>query len=204
MFKQVLTVLLGMFISVAAFSAEAAENKFQALEYFHSPWLGISFFQDGHKVDMVSVDPLKKEYDRIKVKLAAKPFEIEIPIRSENDRVQICLWRNEDIFNDVVIKSSVDGGSVFSSRQALSGPVFSPPEMFITNTAHNLYADFRLTKKSLFYNSIPVSMFSFPSDKGRRYHLSKQDGPLYMVVFMNLDMDGLIEREELEFFILDF
>ncbi|NDV25283.1 hypothetical protein [Desulfovibrio sp. JC010] len=196
-------LLLGLSFILMTHPASAAD-KFQAEEYFHSPWLGLSFFQDGQKVDMVSVDPQRKEYDRIRVKLDAKPFEIQVPIRSNNDRVRICVWNSDEIFNEIAIKTPVDGGSVFGHGQALPGPVFSPPELFITNSKHNLYSNWRLTRYSRFYTRIPVSMFSYPQDKGKRYHISKQDGPMYMVVFMNLDMDGLVEREELEFFILDF
>lgn len=182
----------------------AGVNKFRGDEYFHSPWLGISFFQDGEKVDMVSVDPFKKEYDRIKVKMAAKPFEIQIPIRTENDRVRICLWKNDSIFSEVALKSVIENSSVFSSMAALEAPVFSSPEMFISNINHNFYSGERLTSYSLFYNRIPISMFSFPQNKSKRYHLSKQKDSLYMVVFMDLDMDGLFEREEVEYFILEF
>ncbi|GEM_PF-6972034 len=194
--------ILMVFSSLATGVADA--KKFRGDEYFHSPWLGISFYQDGEKVDMVSVDPLRKEYDRIKVKMEAKPFEIQIPIRTGNDRVRICVWRNDSIFSEVSLKSAIENSSVFSSMAALEAPVFSPPELFISNVKHNFYSGERLNSYSLFYNRIPVSMFSFPQDKSKRYHLSKQKGTLYMVVFMDLDMDGLFEREEVEYFILEF
>lgn len=199
------SLLLFVFMSgCGVTSAHADTDKFKAEEYFHSPWLGISFYQDGEKVDMVSIDPLKRKYDRIKVKLEAEPFEIRIPVRTENDRVRICVWTDDSIFTEAAIKNRVESDTVFSSSAAVDGPVFSPPELYVSNTQHNSYYNERLEKISLFQNRISVSMISFPHDNSRRYHLSKQKGPLYMVVFMDLDMDGLLEREELEYFVLDF
>ncbi len=197
----ILTLVAGG-ISIYVFvtgEPQLLNREFKGEEYFHSPWLGIEIFQGDEKVEMVSQGSYA--YRRINARMTANPFMIRIPKRTEDDVVQICVWKNDSIFQAARKGLKTEEIPFFTPGTGIAGAVFSIPELYISNESHNYFRNERLEIYSESQHSISVSKFI---QKRNEYHISKQKEPLYMVIFMDLNNNSILEHQESEYFVLDF
>lgn len=178
---------------------DSPKSGFKGTEYFHSPWLGIEIYQGKNKVDMVSQGSYADA--NILVKMEPKPFMLRIPKNSENDVVQINLWVDDSTFKMVHSGLKTEEVPFYTPGTGIAGARFSIPVLYIDNEAHNYFIDSRLENFSPTQHGISVSKFDMNNNE---YHVSEQKDPLYMIVFMDLNKNHIIDPHEVEYFILNF
>lgn len=200
--KSVLTAVVALTLMVAGGTSAgvfATEKGFKAEEYFQSPWLGIEIVQGGEKVVMLSSGPYADAL--IKVGMGPKPFMLRFPKRTEEDVVQICMWADDSVFWDARVGLAAEEISFFAPGTGIAGADHPIPILYLDKEAHNYFIDERLVNYSASQHGIPVSEFA---KDGIEYPVLEQQGSLYMVVFMDLDKDGVLDDHEVEYFVLDF
>lgn len=178
------------------------DEAFEGIEYFHSASLGVEVIQGNTKREMVSSESYGESfYDAYEVRMKPAPFRLILPRRSDDDVVQICAWTDDSIFAEVYRDRPVAEVPFFRSGTGIAGAEFSVPILFLNDEGHNYYQYERLERVSDFKHG---ASFSKVWQDGEETHLSKVEGPIYMVIFMDLDRDDILDFGEFEYFVLQF
>lgn len=168
-------------------------------ENFLSPVLGMEVFQDGENVKLKS--STSNVEARSVVTLGKRPFLLSLPKHSDNDVFQLCIWTDDSIFKEVRVGLDTDEVSFYSPGSGIAAERKPYSTIYIDNIAHNYLHSPRLIKLETNRHGISISTLGLDR---KEYSITEQSGPLYTVIFTDLNKNKVIDKDELEYFVFEF
>jgi TIR domain len=163
-------------------------------ELMRTPELGLDFWQRDQKNEMFTT---KAEKPITQVFLKQAPFEIRCP--HFEDAVQICAWSDVSIFGAISPGKKIAEIPYFNPGTGAADSAFGSPRLHLDNRSHHYFAESRRRaissqQDSIFFSSVmadpDTTLTTWPT--------------VYMVVFVNLNRDDVIDYNEYECLILEF
>jgi hypothetical protein len=165
-------------------------------ELMRTPELGLEFWQRDQKNLMFATQGEKQPIYRVFLKRA--PFEMRCP-HFEAD-IQICAWSDASIFDALSAGKKIEEIPYFAPGTGMADTDFGSPVLYLSNLSHNHFSESRRRVISNQQDSIFVSSM-WDAVNGA----TLTNWPtVYLVVFVNLNQDDVIDAHEYECLILDF
>ncbi len=165
-----------------------------------SPWLELSFQQSKRYVKLDRVDIHKTYKDGphylIGVNLSSDPFRILIPQKSDGDALMITPWVDNTIFNQIKRGMKVFEVPYLCKGCGLAKARYGPFELTVSKEAVNYFIDTRLGTVDGTHN-ISISGFAARAQDAEPVTIGDN---LYMVAFMDINNDGIVNHAEYEFY----
>lgn len=169
------------------------------IAYVNPSSLGIEIFQGPRRADLVPVTSSTK--DILSADLDARTFQLRVPEFSYGNAMQICIWTDDSIFQSVKIGSSTKSSRCFAPGTGMAASNKPGDMLILKKTAHNYITEERLEYLSKGLRGVTVEKLNF---NRKEYSITKQKFPIYMVVFIDLNKDKIINDHEIDFFTLNF
>jgi hypothetical protein len=168
-----------------------------ATDYLRTPWLSLEVWQGGKANGLMKVD-----VRRTKVAMSREPFEIRVPRLANNPPVLITAWKSDDIFSQLKDGDKLDeeSSSYFNPYKSMADTSAGSATLMLDNDAHSFFDADRMKSIS---DSQSTIFFSSILD-GEERSVKDQSQDLYLVVFRDLNKNGVADNGEFEFLVLDF
>jgi hypothetical protein len=160
-----------------------------------TPELGLEFWQRDQKNLMFATQG-EKPINRVLLKRA--PFEMRCP-HSEGD-IQICAWSDASIFDAISPGKKISEIPYFVPGTGMADTEFGSPVLRLSNISHNYISG---SRRRVISNQQDSIFFSSMREVQNGATLTNWP-TVYLVVFVNLNQDHVIDPHEYECLILDF
>ncbi len=197
------SVIAALALIIAAPAAAAEPTR-----VIHSPWLALRFEQDGAEAPLLHTESLVTE-----VQLRRAPFTIVLPVRGEADTYHLTAWTDRSIFASAEPEgragpdAPTDVPIYFGQGRGMADSDASSGVLMLDAEAQHYLQGLRLgpdAGRHVFH----VSQLLGPDRKNARMRsqieIEDVAGPLYLVVWFDVDSDGAMALGEYEFLILNF
>ncbi len=176
-------------------TAITADMPIDTSEVLRSPWLGVEVWQANQQCSLSLSDERTMH-----LRLQPEPFELRFPKVVEDPAIQISAWTDASLFAQIGIGVSVADIPFLLPGTGMADSTFGFGELMLAQDAHNYCQGTRLLKM----NDQLAIRFSSIGLNGQRYPFSKQRDSLYLVIYIDLNGNTLVDNDEYEFYTLDF
>ncbi|PCJ30201.1 MAG: hypothetical protein COA90_10055 [Gammaproteobacteria bacterium] len=195
-----LTALLLLLLSGCGEESQGlGAGPLKADKNLNSPVLGMQVFQEGVSIEIKQSDI--NADGRTIIKLGKRPFLLSLPRHSDNDVFQVCIWTDDSIFKKVQAGLATEDVSFYSPGSGMAGGKTPYSTVFLDDIAHNyLYSD-RIVRLETNRHGLAISTLGL---NRKEYSISQQDGPLYAVIFIDINKNKVIDKNEFEKVVFEF
>jgi hypothetical protein len=209
-----LTTLWGAFQAVEGLLGIWSEASVKGTELNITPNLGLTFRQGGEQNNMF----LDERTGTVRVSIKSEPFELRYPkegLPKEERALRLVAWTNDSIFNvrpgtklgneslAYIRKHPEDLSSPFHDGKMLASEEYGLGTLILTNDAYNGVFGYGITSPSATEGKRTfVAVFNIENQE--RVLLTDWKEDIFLTVFIDLDMDKVMDRREYDRIVLDF
>jgi Protein kinase domain len=166
-----------------------------------TPRLGVEFWQNGAQDAMAFGRQNGK--DVVTVTMRTAPFELRFPEQPADVALDVCAWTDASVFG-VQNGTAVADSPCFRPGTGIGDYEYGSGNLYLNDRGHNHFAGTRIARQSAGESKVYVAQ----TYRDRQATpLQRQQGDLYLTIFMDKNNDGLFQLArpgEFEFVVLHF
>ena len=162
-------------------------------DLMRTPQLGLVFWQRNKECPMFTLDLTNS-----KSRVVLKPGTFEIRCPRFKATLQICAWLDDSIFAQIAPDRKIDDVPYFTPGTGMADSSFGTARLQLENQAHNYFDESRRRTISEQQDSIYISRLVREGKELAEWPT------VYLVVFVDLDQNGMITTDEFERIVLEF
>ncbi len=182
-------------------------KQFRGKDLIQSPWLGVEFYQNNLKTDMILSEPEGMDGHLIHVSLSAEPFDIIVPDEGDLTHFYLAVSKTDSILLDIHRGKAFDDIPNMGMGATFAVYHFADPTLMISQTGHAYYTKSdvnRLYQRDNHKLALPITKIWDVDADEKEHHVRSHGGELYMLMVMDKNLNRLVDHTEFEFFQLAF
>jgi hypothetical protein len=166
-----------------------------------TPWLGLEFYRDDHRLPIYPAAPAVDADDPhapVEVTIGDQPFEVRLPALGDDQAIGICAWTDASIFRKVVQDQAITERSPFIAGKGMADTSAGSGVLFLNDDAFNYFGGERVSRITDHQDAIYVSSIEAAGEDRQEAARSS----VYLAIFLDRDSDNVTDNGEYEFVVL--
>jgi hypothetical protein len=206
-----LTTLWGAYQAVNGLLGILSEARVKGTELNITPTLGLEIWQGGTQNDMF----LDEQTGTVRVSMKPEPFELRFPKEGfpKDGELRVVAWTNDSVFNvrpGTKVGTNIDFQkhpedvlSPFVGGKQMAAEQYGLGTLVLNNEAYNqIYTDTIASQSTTKSKRTFVAVWHINNQE--RVLLTEWKEDIFLTVFIDLDIDAVMDQREYERIILDF